>query len=164
MIKAAVVGLGRWGRNLVESTQGKTDKIRFTTAVVRTPDKARDFGRAHDLALVTDYAKALADPSIDAVVIATPHTQHGDQMLAALRAGKHAFTDKPFTLTRQSAEAAVKAAADGQRVLAVGFNWRYQPADSASCSTSRATSTGRAPIDSRRSTGVSGPRKVRPEA
>jgi predicted dehydrogenase len=128
MIKAAVVGLGRWGRNLVESTQGKTDKIRFTTAVVRTPDKARDFGRAHDLALVTDYAKALADPSIDAVVIATPHTLHGDQVLAALRAGKHAFTDKPFTLTRQSAEAAVKAAADGQRVLAVGFNWRYQPA------------------------------------
>ena len=128
MISAAVVGLGRWGRNLVECTQGKTDKIRFTTAVVRSPDKARDFARAHDLALVTDYAKALADPAVDAVVIATPHTQHGDQVLAALRAGKHAFTDKPFTLTRASAEAAVKAAADGKRVVAVGFNWRYQPA------------------------------------
>ena len=128
MISAAVVGLGRWGRNLVECTQGKTEKIRFTTAVVRSPDKARDFARAQDLALVTDYAKALADPAIDALVIATPHTQHGDQVLAALRAGKHAFTDKPFTLTRASAEAAVKAAADGKRVVAVGFNWRYQPA------------------------------------
>jgi hypothetical protein len=60
VISAAVVGLGRWGRNLVECTQGKTDKIRFTTAVVRSPDKARDFARAQDLALVTDYAKALA--------------------------------------------------------------------------------------------------------
>ena len=128
MISAAVVGLGRWGRNLVECTQGKTDKIRFTTAVVRSPDKARDFARAQDLALVTDYAKALADPAIDAMVIATPHTQHGDQVLAALRAGKHAFTDKPFTLTRASAESAVKTAADGKRVVAVGFNWRYQPA------------------------------------
>ena len=128
MIRAAVVGLGRWGRNLVECTQGKTDKIRFTTAVVRLPDKARDFARAQDLQLVTDYAKALADPTIDAVVIATPHTQHGDQVLAALRAGKHAFTDKPFTLTRASAEAVVQAADDAKRVVAVGFNWRYQPA------------------------------------
>lgn len=128
MIHAAVVGLGRWGRHLVDCTQGKTDKIRFTVGVARTPDKAREFANAQGLALVGEYAKALADPTIDAVVLATPHTQHADQALAALRAGKHVFTDKPFTLTKASAEAAVKAAAAGGRVLAVGFNWRYQPA------------------------------------
>lgn len=128
MINAAVVGLGRWGRNLVDCTQGKTDKIRFTTGVARTPDKARDYARSQGLTLVSDYGQALADPAIDAVVLATPHTQHGDQILAGLRAGKHVFTDKPFTLTKASAEAAVKAAAEGRRVLAVGFNWRYQPA------------------------------------
>lgn len=127
-VHAAIVGLGRWGRNLVECAQGKTDKIRFTTGVARTPDKARDFARAHGLSLVSDYDKALGDPAIDAVVLATPHTQHGDQALAALRAGKHVFTDKPFTLTKASAEVAVKAAAEGHRVLAVGFNWRFQPA------------------------------------
>ena len=49
-------------------------------------------------------------------------------MTAAARAGKHVFTDKPFALTRASAEAAVRACADAKRVLAVGFNWRYQPA------------------------------------
>jgi len=128
MITAAVVGVGRWGRHLVECTQGKTDKLRFTACVARTPDKARDFASAHGLALFSDYAKALADPAIDAVVLATPHTQHADQVLAALRAGKHVFTDKPFTLTKSSAEAAVRAAAEGKRVLAVGFNWRFQPA------------------------------------
>ena len=128
MIRAAVVGLGRWGRNLVECTQGKTDKIRFTVGVARTPAKARDFAGAHGLTLVSDYETALGDPAVDAIVIATPHTQHGDQVLAALRAGKHAFTDKPFTLSRVSAEAVVKTAAEAKRVVAVGFNWRYQPA------------------------------------
>ena len=43
MIRAAIVGLGRWGQNLVECTQGKTDKLRFTAGVARTPEKARSF-------------------------------------------------------------------------------------------------------------------------
>ena len=128
MIRAAIVGLGRWGQNLVDCTQGKTAKIRFTTGVARTPEKARAFANAHGLALAGDYAAALADPAIDAVVLATPHTQHAEQVIAAVRAGKHVFTDKPFALTRASAEAAAKAAAEAKRVLAVGFNWRFQPA------------------------------------
>jgi predicted dehydrogenase len=128
VIRAAIVGLGRWGQNLVDCTQGKTAKIRFTTGVARTPEKARAFANAHGLALVGDYAAALADPAIDAVVLATPHTQHAEQVIAAVRAGKHVFTDKPFALTRASAEAAAKAAAETKRVLAVGFNWRFQPA------------------------------------
>ena len=128
MIRAAIVGVGRWGQSLVECTQDKTDKIRFTTGVARTPERAAAFASRYGLALVNDYAKALADPSIDAVVLATPHTQHAEQVTAAARAGKHVFTDKPFALTAASAEAAVKACADARRVLAVGFNWRYQPA------------------------------------
>ena len=128
MIRAAIVGLGRWGRNLVECTQGKGDKITFTTAVARTPDKARAFARQHGIALVDDYAGALADPAIDAVVLATPHTQHAEQVIAAARAGKHVFTEKPYTLTRASAQAAADACAAAKRVLAVGFNWRFQPA------------------------------------
>jgi predicted dehydrogenase len=128
VISAAIVGLGRWGQNLVECTQGKTDRIRFTAGVARTPAKARAFAAAHGIALTSDYAAALADPRIDAVVLATPHTQHAEQVIAAARAGKHVFTDKPFALTVASAAAAVSACAEAKRVLAVGFNWRYQPA------------------------------------
>jgi predicted dehydrogenase len=128
VINAAIVGLGRWGQNLVECTQGKTDRIRFTAGVARTPAKVQAFAAAHGIALVPDYAAALADPRIDAVVLATPHTQHAEQVRAAARAGKHVFTDKPFALTVASAAAAVSACAEMKRVLAVGFNWRYQPA------------------------------------
>jgi predicted dehydrogenase len=128
VIRAAIVGLGRWGQNLVDCTQGKTDKLRFTVGVARTPAKARAFADKHGLSLVSDHATALADPNVDAIVLATPHTQHAEQVAAAAAAGKHVFTDKPFALTVASAEAAVKACAAAGRVLAVGFNWRYQPA------------------------------------
>ncbi|HXJ83114.1 MAG TPA: Gfo/Idh/MocA family oxidoreductase [Candidatus Methylomirabilis sp.] len=128
MIKAAIVGLGRWGQNLVECTQGKTEKIRFTAGVARTPHRARGFAESHGIALLGDYATALADPDIDAVVLATPHTQHAEQIIAAARAGKHVFTEKPFALTAATAAAAATACAEARRVLAVGFNWRFQPA------------------------------------
>jgi predicted dehydrogenase len=63
VIRAAIVGVGRWGQNLVECTQGKSDKIRFTTGVARTRERAASFASRYGLALVNDYAKALADPA-----------------------------------------------------------------------------------------------------
>ena len=128
MIKAAILGLGRWGRNLVECAHDKSDRIRFTAGVARTPASARAFAESHGIVLVPDYAAALADPGVDAVVLATPHTQHAEQIIAAARAGKHVFTEKPFALTAATAEAAAQACAEARRVLAVGFNWRFQPA------------------------------------
>lgn len=127
MIDAAIVGLGRWGQNLVNSVQGKSDKIRFVKGVLRHPENAREYAERQGIALERDYAKVLADPAIDAIVLATPHTVHGEQVLAAVRAGKPVFTEKPFTLT--SAEAARALAAAGSKVtVGVGFNWRFQPA------------------------------------
>lgn len=128
MIRAAIVGLGRWGQNLVASVQGKSDKIRFVAAMTRTPDKAKTFADKHGLTMHARYETVLADTSVDAIVLATPHTQHAEQIIAAARAGKHAFTEKPFALTTQSAEAAVRICAENRVTLAVGYNWRFQPA------------------------------------
>ncbi len=128
MIRAAIVGLGKWGQNLVASVQNKSDKIRFVAGMTRTPDKARAFAGTHGLAMHERYEAVLADAAIDAIVLATPHTQHAEQIIAAARAGKHVFTEKPFALTRQSAEAAVRACAENRVTLAVGYNWRFQPA------------------------------------
>ena len=52
MIDVAIVGLGRWGRTLVEAVQGQSDRLRFTRAVSRNPDRLRDFAGRHRLALV----------------------------------------------------------------------------------------------------------------
>ena len=86
MIRAAVIGLGRWGRNHVRSVQGGDDPpsphVRFVRAVVQTPERSADFAREHGLALGTDLRSVLADPSIDAVVLATPNSQHAGQVRA----------------------------------------------------------------------------------
>ena len=128
MINAAIVGLGRWGQNLVNSVQGKSDKIRIVAGVLRHPEKARDYAGKQGFPLYSDYNKVLADPDIDAIVLATPHSTHAEQIIAAAKAGKHVFTEKPFTLTTLSAEAAVRACAENKVTLAVGYNWRFQPA------------------------------------
>jgi len=128
MIRAAIIGLGRWGQNLVNSVQGKSDAIRFVAGAVRTPAKAGAYAREKGFLLYDSYEKALADPKVDAVVLATPHTQHAEQVLAAAKARKHVFTEKPLALTAKSAQAAVRACAKSGVTLAVGYNWRFQPA------------------------------------
>ncbi len=127
MIRAAIVGLGRWGQNLVASVAG-SEHIRFVAGATRSPDKARDFAARHGFALRERYEALLSDPGVDAVVLATPHTLHAQQIVAAAIAGKHVFCEKPLALTAREAEAAVRACADRGVTLAVGYNWRFQPA------------------------------------
>src|SRR3546814_5028740 len=77
--------------------------------------------------LTDDYRAALADPAVAAVVLATPHLQHAEQIAAAAAAGKHVFVEKPFTLSKDSAEHAVRAAEQAGIVLALGHNRRFLP-------------------------------------
>jgi predicted dehydrogenase len=128
MVRAAIVGLGRWGRSLVTSVQGKTDEIRFVLGHTRTPQSAEAFCRDQGVMLTDSYEAILADRDIDAVVIATPHSQHEAQVVAAAQAGKHVFCEKPITLDRRSADAAVAMVRKAGLVLAVGFTRRFHPA------------------------------------
>ncbi len=128
MLNAAIIGLGRWGQNLVNSVHGRSRKIRFVAGAVRTPSKVKDYADSKGIRLYADYAKVLADPAIDAVVLAMPHSMHAELIVQAARAGKHVFTEKPFTLSTESAKDAVRACAKAGVTLAVGYNWRFQPA------------------------------------
>ena len=127
MVRAAIVGLGRWGRSLVTAVQGKSDDISFVAAHTRTRATAEDFCRDKGIPLVDSYEQILADPGIDAVVLATPHSQHEQQVLAAAAAGKHIHVEKPITLDRGSADAAVAAARKAGVLLAVGYCRRFHP-------------------------------------
>ncbi len=127
MIRSAIVGLGRWGRSLVASVAGKSDDIRFVTGFTRTRAAAEDFCRDHAIALVDGYEEILRDPNIDAVVLATPHSQHQAQALAAVAARKHIFVEKPLTLDLASARLVAGAAREAGLVLAVGLTRRFHP-------------------------------------
>ena len=122
-ISAAIIGLGRWGRNLVDSTLSDSkNKLYFTHAMTRTPSKVIDYCDRNNLILIDSFDDILREKSIQAVVLATPHSQHSDQVIAAAKAGKHVFVEKPFTLSLEDGLAAAKACRTEKVNLAIGFN------------------------------------------
>src|SRR5271170_6889808 len=127
MINAAIVGLGWWGKTLVESAE-HSEAIRFVAGATRTvTPETETFAKKYGFRLQRDYAAVLADPNVDAVVLATPHSMHGAQIVAAAAAGKHIYCEKPFTLTKREAEDAVAAVRKAGVTLAVGYNRRFHP-------------------------------------
>src|SRR5437867_1004676 len=127
MIDAAIVGLGWWGKTLVESAQG-SDAIRFVAAGTRAASpEVKAFADAQKLRLVEGFEAVLADKTFDAVVLATPHSIHARQVIAAAQAGKHVFCEKPFALTKSDAEAAVDATRRAGVTLGLGYNRRFHP-------------------------------------
>lgn len=125
-VRAAIVGLGRWGQNLVvANTADPASALRFTHATTRTLAKAETFCRDHDLQLLQGFEDVLDSRDIDAVVLATPHSQHAAQICRAAQVGKHVFVEKPLTLRVADAEAAVAAAQSAGVRLCVGFNRRF---------------------------------------
>ena len=129
MSNAGIVGLGRWGKNPGNSIQGKGRKVRVVAGATRKrAQEAVDYAKQQGFPLVDSVAKLLADPKIDAVIPAKPHTQRIELSSAAAQAGKPVFTEKPLTLTGAEAAQCLKVCADHKVTLAVGYNWRFQPA------------------------------------
>jgi predicted dehydrogenase len=127
MVRAAIIGVGRWGQTLVNSVQGKSDKITFVAGSTRTRSKAEDYCRERNIDLRDDLDAILNDPNVDAVVYATPHSQHEEHIKRAAKAGKHIFVEKPFTLDVESAKSARAAVNAAGVVLGIDFQRRFHP-------------------------------------
>lgn len=127
MIRAAIAGLGWWGGTLVESVQDSA-LIRFVAALSRSGSQHdRDIAVRHQLKLVGSMEQLLHSADVDAIVLATPPSGHPDQIVAAARAGKHVFCEKPLATQKAAAVAAI-AAVDGAGVtLGLGYNRRFHP-------------------------------------
>ena len=122
------MGLGWWGKTLVESVQNVSPDIQFVAAVSRSQaDDHKQFATDQKLTLYKTYEEALADPKVDAVVLATPHSLHSPQVVAAAKAKKHVFCEKPFALTKADAETAVNATKAAKVTLGLGYNRRFHP-------------------------------------
>ena len=125
MVRLAIAGLGRWGKVLVEAVQDVSPEVRFTHAVPRAPAAAAAYCGERGITPVAGLDAVLNHADVDGVVLATPHSQHADQVIACAAAGKPVFAEKPFALTRASAEAALDAAAAAGIVVAAGHNRRW---------------------------------------
>jgi len=112
MIDAAIAGLGRWGRNLVNAVHGGSDRLHFSRCVVRRAGAAREFAAEHGLQLSTDLNDVLTDKSVQAVVFATPHSLRLElEAFAEAVAGRAPYPIPPRQMIDGTAalEAAVKS-------------------------------------------------------
>ena len=127
MIHAAIVGLGRWGRNLVTASAGHP-RLKIVGAVEPDIEAAQAFCAEHGLDLTEDLGAVLAAPAIHAVLLATPHLDHPAQVLACAAAGKQVFCEKPLALHAADAARMFEACRAAAVTLAVGHNRRFWPA------------------------------------
>lgn len=127
MIKAAIAGLGWWGATLVESVEGSA-AIRFVAASSRSGSQRDQQAAAkHQLTVVSSLEELLRMPALDAIVLATPPAGHTEQIIAAAKAGKHVFCEKPLSVHKASAVAAITAVERAGVTLGLGYNRRFHP-------------------------------------
>ena len=125
MTTAAIVGLGRWGRNIVEAASGH-ERLKIVRAVEPDVDGARDFCAGIILNLAPSMPCSRI-PRIKAVLLATPHSLHPAQVIACAAAGKQVFCEKPLALHRADAARMFDACRKAGVLLAVGHNRRFWP-------------------------------------
>jgi 1,5-anhydro-D-fructose reductase (1,5-anhydro-D-mannitol-forming) len=120
-----IVGLGRIADTEIAPAVAAAANSTLAGVVSRTAAKAEEFAARHGAAAAyDDYAALLADPSVDAVYIATPNALHADQVVAAAEAGKHVLCDKPLATSVTEAERAVAACEAAGVRLGITFQTR----------------------------------------
>lgn len=123
----ALVGAGTFAR-AVHIPNLKSSSTFDVHAVVSGSASAAQVARKVGAGLATtDLDAALADENVDAVLISTRHHLHAEQGIAAARAGRHVFVEKPLALTVPDCEAMIDAAREAGVLLTVGFNRRLAP-------------------------------------
>jgi UDP-2-acetamido-3-amino-2,3-dideoxy-glucuronate N-acetyltransferase len=124
--RVAVVGVGYWGKNLARNFH----ELGALEALC-DPDGSVEAACRHgyrDVRFCAEYRELLADPAIDAVVLATPAISHFEMARAALEAEKDVFVEKPLALDVAQGEQLVKLAESKRRILMVGHILRCHPA------------------------------------
>jgi predicted dehydrogenase len=123
-----IVGLGYWGPNLARNL-GAIAGCELAWLCDASPEARAKLERSFPAARSTaDIQDLLADPELDAVVLATPVPTHAELAVAVAGAGKHCFVEKPLATNAADAERAVVAAAAAGKILMVGHLLEYHPA------------------------------------
>lgn len=132
-ISVAVVGTGRFATEThLPNLRHAADQFIPHTLVGRSPPKAARLAEQFGFQQVTcNLPDALGNPEVAALLIATPHDLHADQVVAGLETGKHVFVEKPLCIRLEELDRIEKTYRrvnqSKSQVLFVGFNRRYTP-------------------------------------
>lgn len=126
----AVIGYGWWGKTIV-ATLNSSQLIKVEMVVEQellAYEAALALGETMGFVVSDSYEAAISNPDVEAVVLCTPHKLHSAQIIAAAKAGKHVFCEKPLCLTLADAILAVAACKAAGVVLGIGHERRFEPA------------------------------------
>jgi predicted dehydrogenase len=126
-LTCAFVGTGWWGSELAKGAASVADRIRIAGFFSLSREECSKLARQYGGTVFSSLHEIFGNPAVDAVILATPHSQHAAQVIAAAQADKHVFVEKPLALDVRSARDAFAACAKAGRVLAVGHNRRFMP-------------------------------------
>lgn len=128
-LRIGLIGAGAYASGMLVPRLIEHPGLALTHVVSRGGQTAFELAKRFRIPNVaTDTAALLADPNVDAVVIATRHDSHASLVKAALRAGKHVFVEKPLATSVDDVGEIASVHAEAQRVLMVGFNRDFAPA------------------------------------
>jgi predicted dehydrogenase len=126
-IRVGVVGLGYWGPNLARNFDMTAGCELAWCCDAAAQPRAQAAERFPAARITADLTELLADPALDAIVVATPVPSHAKVACRVLEAGKHCFVEKPLAQSVADAERAVDAARAAERILMVGHLLEYHP-------------------------------------
>src|SRR2546430_718218 len=124
-VKVAMIGLGWWGKKMTAVLQQAKGDIQIVCAAEPDPG-GKEFAEANGFTHYGSDKEAIRHPGLEAVILATPHSLHTEQIERAVVAGKHIFCEKPLALTRKAAETVVAACAKNNLVLGMGHERRWE--------------------------------------
>jgi 1,5-anhydro-D-fructose reductase (1,5-anhydro-D-mannitol-forming) len=128
-LNIALLGTGRIANDALAPALTAQQDAQLWSVLSRDHSRAQDFASRHGAhsptAAYTDLDALLADPQLDAVLIASPDKLHMPQAIAAAKAGKHVFTEKPMATEKADAWAMVHACEEANVRLAIGYHMRW---------------------------------------
>jgi predicted dehydrogenase len=125
--RIGLVGYGYWGPNLARNFHALPD-ARLVAVADADAQRLGEPARLYAARTYADYRELLADPTLDAVAIATPARTHFEIARAALERGKHVLVEKPLAMSSEEARQLIALAAQKGRVLMVGHTFEHNPA------------------------------------
>jgi predicted dehydrogenase len=124
-VGVAVIGYGYWGPNLVRNFAEQAPARMVAVSDLSVDRLTQVHTRHPKVKLTTDFRDILADPDVDAVVVATPVSSHFDIAMRALQAGKHVLVTKPITTSSEQTARLIEAAEQRGLVLMVDHTFVY---------------------------------------
>lgn len=118
-VRAGIVGLGKWAEALAAAA-ARSEGIALAACASSDPEKARAFAERRGCAPFESYEALLADPAVEAVLVASANHRHAAHATAAARAGKHVFVEKPIATAMEDARCVLREAERAGVVLATG--------------------------------------------